>query len=389
MERKVYLVRHGKPDLGEKEGKVYLGRKDVPLLWSDREHFLLLGQFFHRKGIHHLVSSPLLRCRQSAELVWEGMESISARKPEVDTKISHILTMQEFQEIDTGLWDGCSFAEIRQKYPEEYEKRGLHPGSYVFPAGESPRQAGLRFFEGMKKLLIETEGNLLVMAHAGVIRSFLCIIQGKQEDEMFSFSVPYGSVTELSFDGTDWRTESVGSFPSETMTEARVKEFWDICGTTERQRCHMRKTAAFAMELLNCSERGHFSKPVVQWGDTELNLYNIYYGCLLHDLKRSLGRNHEELGGQWLEERGYGRLAELVRRHNDPAILREGQPLSEEELLYYADKRVKEDLIVSVEERFAMSRSRIKDETGRYMHEKRKNAALHIEKKLRSRQAID
>jgi uncharacterized protein len=89
---------------------------------------------------------------------------------------------------------------------------------------------------------------------------------------------------------------------------------------------------------------------------TRLNLPLVEASALLHDLGKSeslkTGEKHEEVGARMLRERGYFLLAPIVQEHvsMDPEWLK--GPISESLLVNYADKRVKHDEIVSVEERF-------------------------------------
>ncbi len=87
-----------------------------------------------------------------------------------------------------------------------------------------------------------------------------------------------------------------------------------------------------------------------------LNLKLVCAGGLLHDLTkhRSLhtGENHAESARKRLQKLGYSEVANVVGNH---IFLKPGPPRSpirEDELVYYADKRVKHETIVSLHERF-------------------------------------
>lgn len=75
---------------------------------------------------------------------------------------------------------------------------------------------------------------------------------------------------------------------------------------------------------------------------------------LLHDLAK--GRpNHARAGANLLKSLGYGKLAKLVASHHDTALSAEFS-LDEATLVYFADKLVQNDGIVSLEERFGRAR---------------------------------
>ena len=64
------------------------------------------------------------------------------------------------------------------------------------------------------------------------------------------------------------------------------------------------------------------------------------------------GEHHADVGASILEKRGEPVLARIVKCHKFSALgTSEGPQTWEEKLVYYADKRVKHDQIVSLEER--------------------------------------
>ncbi len=94
----------------------------------------------------------------------------------------------------------------------------------------------------------------------------------------------------------------------------------------------------------------------------EIDLALVEAAGLLHDLTkhRSLvtGENHAQSAAKELEKLGYPRVAQVVAQH---IFLRPGPPKSpirEEEIVYYADKRVRHTEIVSLKERFEDLRAR-------------------------------
>jgi uncharacterized protein len=87
-----------------------------------------------------------------------------------------------------------------------------------------------------------------------------------------------------------------------------------------------------------------------------LNLDLLLAGGLLHDIAKAhclnTGQNHAVVGGEMVREMGYPLLAEIVESHIaiHPTDLE--FPFSESLLVNYADKRVKHDQVVTLEDRF-------------------------------------
>jgi len=81
----------------------------------------------------------------------------------------------------------------------------------------------------------------------------------------------------------------------------------------------------------------------------------IIAAALLHDITktRSLTTNerHDSSGGELLREMGFTRIADIVEQHVVLQNLNPQGRLEEREIIYYADKRVMHDKIVSIDER--------------------------------------
>lgn len=88
-----------------------------------------------------------------------------------------------------------------------------------------------------------------------------------------------------------------------------------------------------------------------------LDLAEITAAALLHDITKTSSiqtrENHAATGRTLLERMGYHRIGEIVGCHIlMPAEIFSQEGVSAEEVVYYADKRVLHDLIVSLGQRF-------------------------------------
>ena len=122
-----------------------------------------------------------------------------------------------------------------------------------------------------------------------------------------------------------------------------------------------------------------------------LNAKMIRSAALLHDITKTRSFNtredHALTGGQFLAERGYPEVGDLVRQHVRLDNYSERQNLSEAVIVNYADKRVLHDRIVSLDDRMRYIQERYGTQPG---HKRRiqllweKTAALekHIFKYL-------
>ena len=82
----------------------------------------------------------------------------------------------------------------------------------------------------------------------------------------------------------------------------------------------------------------------------------IVAASLLHDITKTRSlrtrEDHAATGGRLLEDLGYPQVAEVVRGHVRLEAGDRLDPLREVHIVNYADKRVRHDTVVSLEERF-------------------------------------
>jgi putative nucleotidyltransferase with HDIG domain len=91
-------------------------------------------------------------------------------------------------------------------------------------------------------------------------------------------------------------------------------------------------------------------------GET-LNLSDIEAAALLHDITKVRSiitrENHALTGAQVLRDLGYERIAEIIKAHIATPDMRCDGSITEEEIVNYADKRVKHIDVVTLDERYA------------------------------------
>ncbi len=440
--RRIYLVRHGMPEKGTSE-KVYIGVTDLPLSRRGSAEARALGRYFLQRlsatSAVRILTSPLQRCRQTAEEMYRVLFDGGIALPEP-------LVVEALHEIDLGEWEGKNVLEIMERFPEEYEARGHALGTYHTPGGESFLEAGVRFQKAIEAILksadrsemaadgkpsscMGSDGNessrvgaidarssdadeeeiILVVAHAGVIRAYLSLLMGLDLNQLMDLPLPYASVTELEVcrkavdseglrppekpgvgddekvdreqggDDADIKTcreeicvvpDGIGVRPEELLDAAEISRLYQKYQTSQQVIRHMRKVAEVADRLMDgmkmCGSR-----------------VRVMQACLLHDLCRA-EKQHARVSAEVIRKEGYPAIAALVAVHHQAAYSeQEAQgPLTEAELLFYADKRVQEDVLVSVEERFRESRKKCRSPEACAHHDAMLAKTLKIEKKI-------
>lgn len=184
--RSIYLVRHCRPRL-KKGAHMCIGRTDIPLEETGRRQADNLKNYFLGLNLGHIYSSPLKRTKETAEII--------------AGKNINVVLKNNFAELNMGKWDGLSFDEIRQKYPEEYEERGKDLENYIVEGGESMAMCRKRAMDVLHEVINESEGNILIVTHAGVIRVIISSILHIDIKKTFDYHIEYGNISLLKFNG--------------------------------------------------------------------------------------------------------------------------------------------------------------------------------------------
>ena len=340
--RNIYIVRHGQTE-NVKKG-MCISQTDNSLNGVGIEQAKGLIEWRKAHPVSHIFSSPLKRCVETANII--AME----QKVEV---------CPELTEVSVGQWEGLAFDEIKKKWPQLYEERGQHLGTTAPPGGESFVEAGQRLDRKLRELLKETEGDILVVTHSGILRGWLCSLLEIPDHNIFSILVPCASVTHVSWDEKDFCVKTVGDKPQLFPGDVETQALFETYGTTMENQDHGYAVAALAMELA----RGN-----------EIKFNLLYKACILHDFCRRDGRTHPKKAAEIMLKHGYPELAEIIGQHHDLSE----NPTKEAELLYLADKMVRGVERCSVRERFLESRKKCKSKEAFDMWQKRYLDSLRL-----------
>jgi len=178
----LFLLRHGKTGFSGR----YVGAMDVPLSSEGISQVEKLQEVFLDKGIDTIYTSPMLRCRQTCEIVFPGAVVSS------DDKL---------REIHFGRWEGLSFAEISSKDPDIVGSWAEDVADFAFPEGESVDLFNKRVQRFATELAAGQGENIAVVCHGGVIRSLLCHFLGIDLRKYLVFQVAKGSYSTVELFG--------------------------------------------------------------------------------------------------------------------------------------------------------------------------------------------
>jgi probable phosphoglycerate mutase len=156
---RLLMLRHGQTEYSAQ--RRYSGRGDLPLTeLGERQAAAAAARLSRMDGVAAVVSSPLLRARQTAQPVADALD--------VPLSIHEGLI-----ETDFGDWEGLTFAEARQRDPDLHA-RWITDTSVAAPGGESMDAVHRRVRRVRDQLITEhTDAILVVVTHVTPVKALL------------------------------------------------------------------------------------------------------------------------------------------------------------------------------------------------------------------------
>ena len=190
----IVLVRHGEID--KPVPRRFLGQTDLPLNDRGVAQARCLGQVLADLCFERVFASPLQRAVQTAALICVSPSPV-------------IETIDALREIDLGEWEGLTVAEVQQRFPGEYERRGEQL-PYIRPSGgESFGDLAARCYPAFLELAALGSGPLLVVAHAGVNRVILARLSDRPLQDVLTIPQDYCAINLIRSDSPRLQIEAL------------------------------------------------------------------------------------------------------------------------------------------------------------------------------------
>ena len=173
---KLILVRHGQTEMNAQ--KLYFGKLDPPL------NDLGISQAYQTKeklldiDYDIIYSSPLERAKQTAKIC-----------NYLDKDINY---NSKLEEINFGIFEGLTFKEISEKFPDEVKKMEENWKDYNYITGESPKEMFQRAISFLETL--DYSKNNLIVAHWGIINCIISYFVSGSLDTYWKFEIKNGAV---------------------------------------------------------------------------------------------------------------------------------------------------------------------------------------------------
>ena len=183
---KVILVRHGKTQWNA-EGR-YQGKMDIPLNEEGNEQARRVGEALKAFPVKAVYSSPLSRCRETAEEI--------AKHHGLEVKVK-----EGFKEIDHGQWEGMLAKEVEEKYPELLKLWREKPSQVKMPGGETLKDVYDRAVEAFNEVVSahSDEDLIVIVGHDATNKVLMCHLLGTDLDKFWAFKQANCGITVLEY----------------------------------------------------------------------------------------------------------------------------------------------------------------------------------------------
>jgi broad specificity phosphatase PhoE/ribonuclease HI len=179
-----WLLRHGETALSVE--KRFSGQDDATLTDRGRAQAKAAAQRLSELGIDVIVSSPVRRARQTADAV------AAAVGVEVHVEPG-------FAETDFGEWQGSTFAEVQQRWPDELQ-RWLDDPEIAPPGGESQLATERRVVDARHRVLSSyPDLTVVVVSHVTPIKALIRYALDAPPRALFRMQMSPGSLSVV-----DW-----------------------------------------------------------------------------------------------------------------------------------------------------------------------------------------
>lgn len=181
---KLYLVRHGETDWNI-QNKIQ-GKSDTVLNETGKKQAeALAGLLKENYTIDAVYTSPQKRALETAQVIGRemGIEPI---------------IKQGLEEMSLGKWEGYSWRQVRELFPEEYSIWHKNRRYQLPPEGESYQQLLDRLLEALNGIIAENTGNVLIVTHSAVIMTLMSHIYDTPfEDMARNYKIGNTEIVEL------------------------------------------------------------------------------------------------------------------------------------------------------------------------------------------------
>ncbi|MFK0021567.1 bifunctional RNase H/acid phosphatase [Streptomyces sp. NPDC090798] len=182
------LLRHGETPLTPQKRFSGSGGTDPSLSDVGREQAERVAAALAARGtVQAIVASPLTRTRQTAAAV--------AARLGLDVAIEDGL-----RETDFGAWEGLTFAEVQERYPDDLKTWLASPKAEPTGGGESFAATARRIATTRDKLIASYAGRtVLLVTHVTPIKTLVRLAIGAPPESLYRMELSAASLSAVAY----------------------------------------------------------------------------------------------------------------------------------------------------------------------------------------------
>ncbi|MEU9302893.1 bifunctional RNase H/acid phosphatase [Streptomyces sp. NPDC048269] len=182
------LLRHGETALTPQKRFSGSGGTDPELSPAGRRQASAVAEALAARGtVQTVISSPLRRCRETAQAVAD--------------RLGLDVTVEEgLREVDFGAWEGLTFAEVRERFPDDLQAWLDSPKAAPTGGGESFMAATRRISATRDRLLAAHAGRtVLLVTHVTPVKILVRLALGAPPESLFRMELAAASLSAVAY----------------------------------------------------------------------------------------------------------------------------------------------------------------------------------------------
>ncbi len=187
LQTEIILVRHGETDMNKNH--LYFGHLDPSLNETGKKQLerskCSLRKIENIDEINEIYCSPLKRCIESLDIL------------EISKNIN-INYDDDFKELNFGIFEGKTYKEICENYPEEVKRMKVEWRTFKVEGSESLEELEKRVVSKLEEIFEAKKGKkILLVAHAGVIKILLSHYLVGNVDLYWKLKIDNGAISKI------------------------------------------------------------------------------------------------------------------------------------------------------------------------------------------------
>lgn len=182
---RLYLIRHG--EVVREKPNTYNGHRDVEVTAKGIEQLERVADRVASVPLRAVYASTLRRSLQGAAQIAKrhGLE---------------VVAYPELREKAFGEWEGLTYDEVAQRFPDDWARWLADPPSVRPRGGETYTEMQVRVLNVLSGILsAHPSQSIALVAHGGVNRAILCHALGLDLKNVFRIEQDYGALNIIDF----------------------------------------------------------------------------------------------------------------------------------------------------------------------------------------------